>query len=134
MHIEIATNDTELVSELERARMEPDIHLPCGILIGEVTRKPSGLHGISVPDVVSFTVSFAVAVGANVLSAWLYDKMKGRVQRVKIDGHEAELTSDDFERVVRTTFAGCNAPRELHDQLAPRSHSQEYKTSRKKSA
>ena len=52
--------------------------------------------------VVQLLLTFAATVSANVLAAWLHDKLKSaRARRMWIDRTEIELDQGEIERIVR---------------------------------
>lgn len=52
------------------------------------------------PDIFTFTVSIGKDIAVGVFSAWLYDKLKGRRRKLKINGTTVNANKDDLNRVL----------------------------------
>jgi len=101
MNIEIRTNDPLLFQELKAAAEEPSSHLPENMLIGNPIKESPRLHAFPSPEVISFAITIGTSLATGVLSAWIFEKFKGRVNKVKIDGKEVKLSIEEINNAIK---------------------------------
>lgn len=102
MEIKILTYDGQLVFDLLGKpsasfgdRFEIGDHVSL-IYNGSIKRRAIGL-----PEIVNFTLVFGSGVAANLIAAWLYDKLKGRkVETVIIERTEVEIDEGQIRKVM----------------------------------
>lgn len=57
-------------------------------------------RALDIPSVLQFVVDCSVNVELGLLAAWLYDKVKGRASRVRINRVEVEIDEGEIKRVL----------------------------------
>jgi hypothetical protein len=98
MLAEITTREPRLLAELRRAADDPG-KLPNGILIGTPeVREGSELFAIGVPEVISFALGAASSTAINIASSWLWETIKGRASKLRIEGRDVKLSLEDIHR------------------------------------
>ena len=101
MHIEIDTNDRELLLELVG---KPPFREP-----GEKIQGPDGValiydgmnerRGLDFPTPVRFVVEHLDELATGLFASWLYDKLKDRAQKLRANGEEIRLTPEAVRRI-----------------------------------
>ena len=56
--------------------------------------------GFGFPETLTFALTFATSVGASIIANWLYDRLKGRVEKISIDRLEIELDEGEIKKVI----------------------------------
>ena len=102
MHIEIDTNDRELLLELVG---KPPFREP-----GEKLQGPDGValiydgvierRGLDLPTTVKLVIEHVDDLAMALFASWLYDKLKGRVQKLRANGEEIHLTPEAVRRIL----------------------------------
>lgn len=101
LKIEITTNDNMLVFDLMNTKnlqvgmtnsISPDITLRLN--------QQTLFESVGTPDIFTFTVSIGKDTAVGVFSAWLYDKLKGRRRKLKINGTIVNTDKNDIDRVL----------------------------------
>ena len=58
-------------------------------------------HGVvDLLHVVQFTIDFGVGVAGNLLASWLYDLLKNRGTKLRINGQSTEIDEEAIKRAV----------------------------------
>lgn len=57
-------------------------------------------RALDIPGVLQFIVDCSVNVEIGLLAAWLYDKVKGRAARLRINRVEVEIDEGEIKRVL----------------------------------
>ena len=52
------------------------------------------------PETLTFIVTFASGVGSGLVANWLYDKLKGRTDKLRIERTEVEVEQGQIRRVI----------------------------------
>jgi hypothetical protein len=104
MLIEIDTHDRQMVGDLMETANEGLLEVgyqrsvPGGGVItyqGTVVRKSFG-----VPETISLLLTVGGSVTINLISSWLYDKLKGRTTTLRIDRKEINLEKGEITRII----------------------------------
>ena len=104
--IEIETFDKKLESDLFEARRfstgETERTISEGISIrwdGTEFKKAVGF-----PDIIHISLILArdvvLPIALGVLSNWLYDKIKGKATKIKVNGVEVQIDKDEIKRIL----------------------------------
>ena len=112
MYIEIDTHDHLLDFELFEIREKTTFSvgdqksLPGGftmIFDGVTVRKAIGF-----PETITLVITFAgtvvSSVAINLLSSWLYDKLKGRAETLRIDRREIHIDKGEITRIIEESI------------------------------
>jgi len=101
MHLEIDTPDKNLLLDLIGKSSFPSageaISAPRGVSLvyqGMIRRK-----GLDFPTTLQFIVEHLDDAVTGLFVAWLYDKLKGRAQTLRGNGHEIQLSLDALKRI-----------------------------------
>jgi hypothetical protein len=62
---------------------------------GTYTRK-----GFGFPDTLNFTLVFGMGVASSLVATWLYDKFKGKTEKVAINRAVIELDKGEIKRII----------------------------------
>ncbi len=112
MLIEIDTYDGRLdfdlfeISENTTLSVGDQKALPGGFTMtseGLIIRKAFGFPE-TVTLVITFTGGFASNIAINLLSSWLYDKLKGRAETLRIDRREIHIEKGEITRIIEETI------------------------------
>lgn len=101
MNIEVTTHDPFLFEELEAAAKDPSHHLPKKMLIGKPIKESQPLQAFPTPEVISFAIVIGTSISTGILSAWIYEKLKGRVNKLKIDIKEVKLSIEEIDYAIK---------------------------------
>lgn len=103
LQIEIETHDREL--EFEMFEATPGLSTETSrvtfsdgstaVYGGTLVRKAVGF-----PAIVHVGIDMASAVGTGLVSSWLYDKLKGKPAKLRINRCEVEITPDKIRIVI----------------------------------
>ena len=119
IEIEIETGDEQLLPDLlettpARARPGFEKPLPDGTVItlkDDVKRRAINLP----PETITIALSLGTSLGINLVSTWLYEKLKGRVAKLHVNRREVRVTHDDIQRIIQEAIRAYKA-QEQHDQ------------------
>ena len=100
--LEIETNDWEFIMEL--------MGTPNGIQSGSQIKVPGGaiLHFRSIigrkafdsSKIFEFTLSFGIGVSAGIVANWLYEKLNGRIPKIRINRSEIHINKGEIEKII----------------------------------
>lgn len=79
------------------------------VVPGQATIELQGLREQRDADlhtVVTLGVTFASGVAVNLFSSWLYDKLKSRARRLRIDRVEIQVEAAEIKRVLLERIEG----------------------------
>ncbi len=102
MKIEIATQDRQLGFDLMGT---PDF-LGSGTKVeipGKAILTFDGLSGkksFGFPQTLEFLLTFTTGVSTGIVANWLYDKIKDRASKIRIDRTEVEISKGEIERII----------------------------------
>jgi hypothetical protein len=102
LDIEIETDDRDFSHELFETQSlsagESQVSLADGstvIYSGSAMRK-----AMNAPEVIRAVVEVALGVGTSVAGSWLYDKLKGKPAKLRINRKEVEITAESIRVVI----------------------------------
>ncbi len=102
LQIEIDTEDRKLGFDLmgtpDSLSAGSEVKVPGNALLafeGIIGRKAFGF-----PGTLEFIMTFTTGVSAGVVANWLYEKLKGRTSRIRIDRTEVQLNKGEIERII----------------------------------
>lgn len=102
MQLEIDVRDIRVAFDIlgtpGRLTSGSRVNAPGGAILtfgGMVERR-----ALDVPGVLQFVVDCSVNVDLGLLAAWLYDNVKGRASRVRINRVEIEIDEGEIKRVL----------------------------------
>lgn len=102
LQLEIDTYDRELCFDL----MGNPKSLGSGVkavVSGDVTVTlgPMSLRkSFGIPETITLFVEFSTGVGASLFAAWLYNKIQGRSEKIRIEHTEIELDEGQIKRII----------------------------------
>ena len=104
MLIEIDTRDSQLASHLmETATLSPpvgqEISLPGDVRLvfeGEILQRGPGF-----PETIQLTASFPVGAASTSFAAWLYEKIKGRSDNLRIGRTEVQIDKREIAGAIK---------------------------------
>lgn len=103
MEIKIETSDGRLVADLFEAASVDVLHkghqstLPGNAVI---TLQSVGKRRSLAPEVVTFLLGASSSVITNIVSSWLYEKLKGRATTLVIEKREVQIDSEEIRKVL----------------------------------
>lgn len=102
IQIEVETHDSKLLYDLmgdqKRIEIGKKPELPDDIILfyeGSKFKK-----AFNFPDVLNFTLTFGAGATSSLLANWLYEKLKGRATKLRMDHEEMEINESKIERIV----------------------------------
>lgn len=102
MRIEIDTEDRQLSSDLmgnsETAQNGQTVNIPGGakLTLGPLVKR----YAVGVPETIEAVLTFGSGVASGLVASWLYDKIKGRATRLRIDETEVEINKGEIEHII----------------------------------
>ena len=100
LQIEIATNDYNLVLDLMNAK-ESRVGTTNSISSDITLQLEQRLfESIGTPDIINLTVSIGRDTAINLFSTWLYDKLKGKASKLKINGTAIEIGEKEINKTI----------------------------------
>ena len=113
IEIEIETGDEQLLSDLLEtspalARPGFEKALPEGAVItlkDDVKRRAINLP----PEIITIALSLSSSLGVNLVSTWLYEKLKGRAAKLHINRKEIRVTQDDIQHIIQEAVQAYKA-------------------------
>jgi hypothetical protein len=101
LSVEVTSTDKDLAREIRSAALEGPKPPSGGFLVGEpaVSRREQ-LTGFPTADVITFAVTLAASIPVNLFSNWLYDLLRGRASKLRIDGKAVTATAKGIEKAV----------------------------------
>lgn len=97
--LEIDTTDRKLAEDLIGGRYDEDPHRLVA-LPGDATLKIDHLvkrYALDFPETIVVLLDIGKNIAIGLVSAWLYDKLKGRAKRLTIENMEVQVLQDDIE-------------------------------------
>jgi len=92
--LEIETYDRRLGLDIT----QPSAEMPEGMSVKELESR--GYKAVGIPDTVILAVSIPLNVTASLAANWLYDKLKGRSERIRIDRREITIEKGEIARIL----------------------------------
>lgn len=104
VEIEIETLDRQLAFDLMGAPLRvgdvKDIPggatLTCGISLSRKT--------VDLPEIEHLVLTLGAEVAVALVAHWLYDKLRGRATKLRIDQREVEIEAGAIKRIIETTI------------------------------
>jgi hypothetical protein len=103
--IDIETDDRSLSMTFDQSTVRGSVVLPGLVYQGLIVRK----GGDVLSDVLRFVIDGSIALEINLLSNWLYDKVKARPRPTQIRIRRKiveKVTPEGIERVIREEIEG----------------------------
>ena len=108
MEIEIETSDSQLLPDLletTSSSIQPGYQksFPDG---GSITlQKDIKRRSLTVPpETITLILSVGGSITANVISTWLYEKLKGRAIRLHIDRKEIQIDNGEIKKIIEESI------------------------------
>jgi len=97
---EIETHDSKLLSDLFELKERE--WMPRVFEEGASARYGGSVERLTkeLPEIIIIAVEILKAIGIGVLSAWLYDKIKGRAVTLRIKKTEVKIDKGEIERIL----------------------------------
>jgi len=99
--IEIYTKDNSLIFDLLRKKSAKRGDI---ITISEDVKfvyKGTLTHfAVDVPSIIHATIEIGGSIAIGIVSAWLYDRLKGRAEKIKIDRTVIEVEEGEIRRII----------------------------------
>ncbi len=57
-------------------------------------------EAVGFPDIIYLTFEISKGVAMALLTAWLYDKLKGRVEKLRIEGIDVQIDEGEIKRIL----------------------------------
>ena len=102
MILEIETDDRGLAFDLFETRE---------LSVGKETAPVDGIRikyngtlfkaALHFPETINLILDIAKNVGIGLFTAWLYDKLKGKNVKLRIDGEDVNLSPEEIERKIK---------------------------------
>ena len=102
LQVEVDTHDRKLCFDLmgnpkplgpgAKAAISDDVTVTLGSM--------SIRKGFGVPETITLVVEFTSGVGASLVAAWLYNKLRGRSEKVRIERTEIQLDEGQIKRII----------------------------------
>ena len=92
--LEVETYDRRLGLDLT----QPSAEMPEGMSVQELESR--AYKAVGVPETITLAVSVPLSVGASLAANWLYDKLRGRADRIRIDRREITLDKGEITKIL----------------------------------
>ena len=60
--------------------------------------------GCQLPETITILVSLGTSIATNVVSNWLYEKIKERAATLRIDRREIQIDNGEIKRIIEETI------------------------------
>ena len=105
--IEIETSDNQLIADLfeisttnEESGQRP---IPGGAAI--ILKKPVRRRSLHIPpETITLVLSLGSSIATNVVSTWLYEKLKGRATTLQIDRRKIQIEKEEIKKIIEETI------------------------------
>jgi len=99
--VEIATRDIKLSFDLFETR-EIKQGMERQIALNLIMRSEGGMFAAAEgsPEIIYLAFEIGKDVAIGVLAAWLYDKLKGRAEKLRIEGIDVQIDEGEIKRVL----------------------------------
>ena len=104
LRLEIETTDRSLADDLIGRRYDADPHRVVA-LPGNATLKIDHLvkrYTLGVPETIVVLLDIGKDIAIGLVSAWLYDKLKGRAKTLTIEDTEVHIMQSDIEIHIKS--------------------------------
>jgi len=101
MRIRIETNDEELASDMmnrPEKLVGSRIELPGGVIV--VCERNEIRRGAISEILIELSMSLVAGVSSSLLATWLYENLRGRTARLRINRREVDMQEEGIENII----------------------------------
>jgi hypothetical protein len=100
MDIQLITFDDSLLNTIKKEALATREATDPDYILGLPRKKDKGLGAINTPDVIVFTFNIITAIGTKVLASWIWELIKEKHARIKIEGKECK-SKESIESILQ---------------------------------